>query len=216
MGLKDKMLWAVIGMLLMSLVGNLFLLKYKVEINLISGSSNSRESEKSSASKIFSNIISKDNSGSDFYNDFEDGSPGGWKGKITKEIIPQGSKYALDVSKANNPYFATATSKTFEKKELRVGNNTHIEFDYFIKDASVLRIQMYCPKRRDNFYFDIENPVLGEWKKLSVGFSAFEDNSHTGLVPQRGDEFSSVQIYGGKAGEDTTLIIDNFQIVEGE
>ena len=199
-----------IFLFLVSLAVNVFLIKRKVEISIFEGSSE-RKGE-----RLFTKSTSGEKTGIGFYNNFESGSTEGWKGKITKEITPQGSKYALQVPKVNNPYFATATSKRFQGRKLKIESNTRIEFDYFIRDGSVLRIQCYCPKRRDNFYFDIKGPATDEWKRCSVGFAAFKDNSHTGLTPQRGEEFSSIKIYGGRAGENTFLLIDNFQIVEGD
>jgi hypothetical protein len=64
-------------------------------------------------------------------------------------------------------------------------------------------------------------PVVS-YKLLYIDFRSFgrekvnKDNSHTGLTPQRGEEFSDIQIYGGRAGEDTFLVVDNFKIIEGD
>lgn len=147
----------------------------------------------------------------DFYTDFENGSSEGWSGDVTKEPTAAGSKFSLVAPAINNPYFACAVSKNF-KNRLEIGSNTKLEFDYFIEDSSILRIQMYSPGRKDNFYYDIQNPAAGQWTKISVSLAQFKDNAHTGISPQRQDIFSNIQIYGGTSGENTKLFIDNVKI----
>lgn len=184
-----------------SLLLNIVLLKRKVEIRFISGS------EMQTASSAPAGRTNT----ADFYSDFENGSSEGWSGKASKDTTGPGSKFSLEAAKINNPYFACAASKNFRSR-LETGNNTTVEFEYFIKDGSLLRIQMYSPSNKDNFYYDIKNPAAGQWTKISMPLADFRDNAHTGKSPQRQDTFSNIQIYGGTGGENTQLFIDNVRI----
>jgi len=224
MNLKDKILFVLIGMFFISAVVNIFLIKYRVQVNLIAGgggvnggsisSSGQETSVSQKTPKSFFSFKSTASKASDFYADFESGSNEGWKGKVTKEIITDNSKFSLLAPQCNSRYFATKATKAFNKGLLKVGPNTRLEFDYYIKDGSFIHIQSYNPTQRDNFYFKINNPELEKWTTASINFSDLKDNSHRGKRPQRNDEFSSIQIYGGKSGEDTLFVIDNFKIID--
>lgn len=185
-----------------SLLLNIVLLKRRVEINFLSG-----EGKQTGV-----NTKTGHANEADFYNDFENGATEGWSGSVTKEPTAAESKFSLEAEAINNPYFVCASSKNF-KNRLEISGTTTVEFEYFIKDGSLLRIQMYSPSHKDNFYYDIKNPTTSQWTKVSVSLAEFKDNSHTGISPQRQDIFSNIQIYGGNAGENTKLYIDNVKIV---
>jgi hypothetical protein len=217
---KDRIFWCLIGMFIFSLFLNAALIKYKIEINFIENGghkvSEPRDLESAEKSEsIFSKIVRSAGGGGKYEYDFEDGRTQGWKqGKVTTKIVPQGSKYALELPRGGNRYFSASSYVEYGAPDrFKVGSDTKVEFDYYLEEGSVLRVQMYCPPRRDNFYFDVKNPTIGQWDKFTLDFSSFADNAHTGGNPRQGDIISNLQIYGGYAGEDTILVIDNVKII---
>jgi len=219
MGIKDKVLWCLSGMFIFSLFLNIFLIKNKVEINFVSNRSVVSQREVSPSAPKKRSIFSKKSSsaskrGNGYYYDFENRRTNGWKGVITSKIVPaEGGKYALEVPRGGNKYFAAQTFVEYgAPKRFKIDTDTKVKFDYYLEEASVLRVQMYCPSRRDNFYFDLKNPTVGQWDTFVLDMDYFSDNSHTGATPQRGDVISNIQIYGGYAGEDTVLVIDNVEV----
>lgn len=209
---KNRLKITLLAIFVISIMLNIFLIRNKVEINIIRGAKQAQIS-----GDVSREVVQRKKSlkalGADFYNDFENGSSERWKGRAEKSNVPKGSRYALEAPKGQNRYFSAATYKNFIKP-LVVEKNTVIEFDYYINRGSVLRVQFYCRNRQDNFYFDVKNPELNEWKTITLELANFQDNSHRGISPQKGDILTDVQIYGGKAGEDTTLLVDNFRIYE--
>ena len=217
---KDKVLWCIIGMFLLSLLINIFLVKYRIEINFVEGgdykTAASRELQPAAKKEnIFSKITRSARGNGKYEYDFENGRVQGWKqGKVTTKIVPQGSKYALEIPQVGNKYFSASSYVEYGGPDrFKVDSDTKVEFDYYMEEGSVLRVQMYSPPRRDNFYFDVKNPTLGQWDKFTLDFASFADNAHTGGNPQRGDVISNLQVYGGYAGENTVLVIDNVKIL---
>jgi len=213
MATKTRLKIILICVFIVSIVMNIVLLRNKIEINFIRGSRPAAKAARADAPRAASRKSGAKPVGPDFYNDFENGSSERWKGKVAKKNVPAGSRYALEATTGKNRYFSAATYKNFIKP-LTVGSNTVVEFDYFMDKGSILRVQLYCRNRQDNFYFDVTNPELNEWGKLALELANFQDNSHRGIHPQKGDLLTNIQIYGGKAGEDTTLFVDNFRIFE--
>lgn len=162
-----------------------------------------------------------------FSSDFENDAVGWQNGERVSDNVPPDSKWAYKAKADSGDKWAARVLNlrcwdiTPGRKSLcTIKGSQFVEFDYFLTDAGddePLQVQLIVRDMKPNSVcrYNVPKPVTGRWTKCRVAFRDLHNQG--GVSPEDGKIATELYVRSGPPDGDTTLIIDNFRMVqEGE
>ena len=104
----------------------------------------------------------------------------------------------------------------FDKVLVSASETKAVEFSYRLeRPADFIQAQLYCPNKMDNFFWRIDDPIVGTWQTVRVSLLDLKPNEPgSNERIESGDPFNALRIYAIFTGADPGLLVDDIRFVD--